>query len=340
MLGLRTQLLLLGAIALLVSALVGGLVAHTGLRSLTTISAQAAAIAAQRDFRRRLNLGERQDEVGQLARTVDSLLDTVEDTLRTHREFVADTSHELRNPLLAIRTNIELMDRLTDRAARAECRQEARQQVERMSRLVSDLLVLAQVEAGQLVERRPVALRPVVERAARKAEARARGQQIGLEIAADVELLGDEDRLAQVLDNLVANALRHTPAGAAVTLRLETQEGWACLIVADTGEGIPAEHLPHDFERFDRADKARPRPGGGTGLGLAIVRHLAEAHGGHVTAESAPGQGSRFTVWLPLRPGAAPSASAFAGTRSRSMTTSMACFSAFFSLRTSPASTV
>jgi signal transduction histidine kinase len=90
-----------------------------------------------------------------------------------------------------------------------------------------------------------------------------------------------------------------------VTLRLEAQESWARLIVADTGEGIPAEHLPHVFERFYRADKARARSGGGTGLGLAIVRHLAEAHGGHVTAESAPGQGSRFTVWLPLRPSAA-----------------------------------
>jgi signal transduction histidine kinase len=205
---------------------------------------------------------------------------------------------------------MELLDRLTDRAARAECRQEARQQVERMSRLVSDLLVLAQVEAGQLVERRPVALRPLVERAARAATARARGQRIALAIDADAELLGDEDRLAQVLDNLVNNALRHTPPGGVVTLRLEAQESCARLIVADTGRGIAAEHLPHVFERFYRADKARARPGGGTGLGLAIVKHLAEAHGGWVTAESVPGQGTRFTVWLPLRPAgaAAPAA--------------------------------
>src|SRR5687767_10713941 len=99
------------------------------------------------------------DEVGQLASTVDQLLDTVEETLRHHREFVADTSHELRNPLLAVRTNLELLTRVTDARERAECVREAHQQVNRMSRLVSDLLLLARVEAGQVIERRPVRLR-------------------------------------------------------------------------------------------------------------------------------------------------------------------------------------
>ncbi len=312
MLGLRTLLLLLGAAALLVSGLVGWLVANTSLRPLSTISAQAAAIAEQRDFRRRLNVAERRDEVGQLARTIDTLLATVDDTLRTHREFVADTSHELRNPLLAIRTNIELMDRLTDRAARAECRQEARQQVERMSRLVSDLLVLAQVEAGQLVERRPVSLRPLVRGVARAAETRSTGRRIVVEAPTDVELLADDVRLTQVLTNLVDNALRHTPPEGTITLRLDTQDGWARLAVADTGEGIAPEHLPHVFDRFYRTDKARAQPSDGTGLGLAIVKHLVEAHGGRVVAESAPSQGSCFTVWLPLAPAPpspAPSAS-------------------------------
>ena len=299
MLGLRTLLLLLGGAALLVSGLVGWLVAHTGLRPLSTISAHAAEIAQRRDFTRRLDLAERRDEVGQLARTIDTLLATVEDTLRTHREFVADTSHELRNPLLAIRTNIELLDRLTDRAERAACRQEAREQVERMSRLVSDLLLLARVESGQLVERRPVALRPLVQDVARVAQGRATGQHLRVEAPVDVELLADEGRLAQVLTNLVDNALRHTPAGGTVTLRLDTQDSWARLAVADTGEGIAPEHLPHVFDRFYRADQARKQPSDGTGLGLAIVKHLAEAHGGWVTAESRPGQGSCFTVWLP-----------------------------------------
>jgi heavy metal sensor kinase len=301
--GLRDLLLLLGAGALLIAGLVGWLVAHRGLRALKTISAEAAVIAAQRDFGRRLHLGSRPDEIGQLARTIDALLATVEDTLRTHREFVADTSHELRNPLLAIRTNIELLDRLTDREQRAECRREAREQIERMSRLVSDLLLLARVEAGELVERRPVHLTALLERVAREAEERATGQQIQLDAPEPIECLGDEGRLIQIVTNLVDNALRHTPPEGTITLSAQQQDEWAHLSVRDTGEGISPEHLPHVFERFYRADKARARATGGTGLGLAIVKHLTEAHGGWVTVDSAPGQGSCFAVWLPLRPG-------------------------------------
>jgi heavy metal sensor kinase len=300
---LRALLLALGAVALAVAALVGWLVAHRGLRPLGTISHQAAAIATERDFGQRLGLAERPDEVGQLARTIDLLLATVEDTLRRHREFVADTSHELRNPLLAIRTNVELLERVDDAEARAECVREARQQVEVMSRLVTDLLLLAKVEVGQVVEQQPVALRALLERVAREAEQRAAGQRLALDAPAEIVVQGDEMRLAQVLWNLVDNALRHTPPGGTVSLSLAQQDGWARLAVADTGEGIPPEHLPHVFKRFYRVDKARARATGGTGLGLAIVKYLAEAHGGSVSAESVAGQGSRFTVWLPLRPG-------------------------------------
>jgi two-component system, OmpR family, sensor kinase len=299
--GLRDLLLLLGAGALLIAGLLGWLVAHRGLRALQTISAEAATIAARRDFGRRLHLDCRPDEIGQLARTIDTLLDTVEDTLRTHREFVADTSHELRNPLLAIRTNIELLDRLTDREERAECRREAREQIERMSRLVADLLLLARVEAGELVERRPIQLNALLQRVAGEAAERAIGPRVQLDAPEPIECLGDEGRLIQIVTNLVDNALRHTPPGGTIMLGAHQQDGWARLTVRDTGEGIGSEHLPHVFERFYRADKTRARATGGTGLGLAIVKHLTEAHGGRVTVESAPGQGSCFAVWLPLR---------------------------------------
>ncbi|MBI4499496.1 MAG: HAMP domain-containing protein [Chloroflexi bacterium] len=303
---LRTLLLLLGAATLAIAGVGGWLVARHGLLPLRAISQQAADIAAQRDFRQRLHLAERRDEVGQLARTIDKLLETVQDTLRWHREFVADTSHELRNPLLALRTNLELIDRVADAEARAECVREARQQIERMSRLVSDLLLLAQVEAGQVIERRPVALRPLIESVARDAAQRADGQQVQIAGAEPLEILGDEGRLTQVLTNLVNNALRHTPPGGTITLRLGREDGWAYLAVADSGEGIAPEHLPHIFERFYRVEKPGARAGHGTGLGLAIVKHLAEAHGGWVTAESELGRGSCFTVWLPLRPGVRP----------------------------------
>jgi signal transduction histidine kinase len=299
--GLRELLVLLGLAALVIAGLVGWLVAHRGLRALETISAEAASIAAQRDFSRRLRAGPRPDEVGQLARTIDTLLATVEETLRTHREFVADTSHELRNPLLAIRTNLELLERVTDREERAECRREAREQIERMSRLVADLLLLARVEAGQLVEPRPVRLSALLERVAREGAERATGQRVRLGAVEPLECLGDEGRLIQILSNLVDNGLHHTPPGGSVTLGAQQQNGWARLTVQDSGEGIAPEHLPHVFERFYRADQTRARASGGTGLGLAIVKHLAEAHGGWVTAESAPGAGSCFSVWLPLR---------------------------------------
>src|SRR5207247_780931 len=138
----------LGAAALLVAGAGSWFVAYRGLRPLAVVSSRAADIAARRDFSQRLGFDDRRDEVGRLASTVDHLLATVDETLRTHREFVADTSHELRNPLLAIRTNLDLMDRLPTAEARQECVFEAREQVERMSRLVSDLLLLAQVERG------------------------------------------------------------------------------------------------------------------------------------------------------------------------------------------------
>jgi signal transduction histidine kinase len=254
------------------------------------------AIARQRAFDRRLGLGPRHDEVGQIANTIDHLLLTVEETLHSHRQFVADTSHELRNPLLAIHTNLELLDRVNDPADRAECVREAREQVERMSRLVADLIVLARTDAGELVERRPVALRPLVERVACEARRHATGHRVCVERAADVVVQGDAHRLTQILTNLVDNATRHTPSGGTIRLGLNREDGWVCVYVSDSGEGIPPEHLPHLFNRFYQVDRA----GGGVGLGLSIVKHLAEAHGGRVEVESEPGRGSCFTVWLPV----------------------------------------
>jgi signal transduction histidine kinase len=295
---LSTRLQLFGIAGILASGLIGWLVAHRGVRDLIAMSRKAAEITEHRDFGRRLEL-ERSDEIGRLAHTIDGLLSTVDATLRTHREFVSETSHELRNPLLAIRTNLDLLDYVSDPAARAECVTEARQQVERMTRLVQDLLMLAQVDSRQLIDLQPVQLAPLVEQVARRAQLRAVGQEIKVEHVEPIELLGDGGRIEQVLSNLVDNALKHTPPGGTIALQLDRTDQWARLAVIDTGEGIPAEHLPHIFERFYRAVNGTSRVDG-SGLGLAIVKHLAEAHGGRVTAESRPGAGSRFTVWLPL----------------------------------------
>jgi signal transduction histidine kinase len=136
------------------------------------------------------------------------------------------------------------------------------------------------------------------------AQARADARRVVVERSEPVEISGDEDRLAQVLTNLVDNALKYTPRGAEICLGLTRQDGWARLSVADTGEGIPPEHLPHIFDRFYRVDSAGTRAAAGSGLGLAIVKHLTEAHGGRVEVDSTPGRGTRFTVLLPVRPGA------------------------------------
>ncbi|HEU0168157.1 MAG TPA: HAMP domain-containing sensor histidine kinase, partial [Chloroflexota bacterium] len=209
-------------------------------------------------------------------------------------------SHELRNPLLAIRMNLDLLGRVPSAAAREECLHEARQQVERMSRLVADLLLLAQVERGLVIERTPVELADVAARAAREAQLRAMGQTIRLRIRAHVFTLGDEDRLLQVLLNLLDNAIKHTPAGGTIELGLDTADGQPRLWVEDNGAGIPAEHLPRIFDRAYRINPSEPGPHASYGLGLAIVKYLTEAHGGRVSVTSQPGQGARFEVRLPL----------------------------------------
>lgn len=298
MAGLRTQLQLLGVSALAIAGLAGWLVAHRGLRPLRDMAQQAETITVQRNFRRRLRVGQRTDEVGALAATINGLLSTVDQTLQTHREFVADSSHELRNPLLAIRTNLDLLDRVGGRAQRTECIREAREQVARISRLVSDLLVLARTEAEQVVEQRSVALRPLVARVLHETRQRADGRHIRAVKTESIAVLGDEERLGQILGNLLDNALKHTPPGGTISVGARGREGWACVTVADNGEGIAPEDLPRIFERFYRSGTGHAG-NDGTGLGLAIVKHLTEAHGGRVTVESELGLGSRFTIWLP-----------------------------------------
>jgi len=287
----------IGLGSLVVAVFVGWAGTRQSMRMLGLMARRAARITSQRDFSQRLDLGDRKDEVGKLSGTIDELLSTIDETLRIHREFVADTSHELRNPLLAIRTNLDLLDRVEDPEAVAECVSEARQQVDRMSRLVADLVLLARLDAGELVERRPLELCQLVAQAKHEGERRASGQRI--EVTSEpIEFVGDDIRLTQVLTNLVDNALKHTPPGGTVGLDLKRDGEWARITVADDGEGIPEEDLPRVFDRFFRA---RSRSWSeGTGLGLAIVKHLTEAHGGRVTVESEIGSGARFMVWLPL----------------------------------------
>ena len=219
------------------------------------------------------------------------------------RDFVANASHELKTPVAAVRALAEtLLTALPDdpEAGRRFAERIGRE-AERLDVLVRDLLDLSRVERGTLhVE--PLDLVGLAKEVTAGYADRAEERRVRLhtELRADVSIRGDRAQLGLLLSNLLDNALRHTPARGSICVRLDTTESQAVLEVADTGDGIPASQLPRVFERFYRVDKARARQTGGTGLGLAIVRHVAEAHGGIVRVQSELGQGSTFTVMLPV----------------------------------------
>ncbi len=225
----------------------------------------------------------------------------------TQNAFVADVTHELRTPLTVIKGTIETLQdgALDDREGRGALLDSMQRESERLIRLVNDLLVLARANAGTLgMELQTLDLAELVRARCHQLGGLAARRGVGLAVtgAEGAMVRGDADRLAQVLDNLLDNALRFSPPGSTVTVTLEAGAGeWSCA-VQDQGPGIPAAHLGFIFERFYRADAARSRQAGGAGLGLAIVRALVEAHGGRVQAESLPGQGATLRFWLPIPP--------------------------------------
>ena len=226
--------------------------------------------------------------------------------MHTQRRFVADASHELRTPLTSIRGNVAFLRRdqgTISPQERAEALDDIAAEVERMARLVNDLLALARADAGQQLVRRPAALHEVVRDVFRGMQRTHPQHDLRLEQLDTAEVLGDADYLTQLLLILLDNATKYTRPGDRIMLSLARQNGTALVSVADTGPGITPEDLPHIFERFYRASTARAT--GGSGLGLAIAQWIVAEHGGQITVESAPGAGSRFTVSLPLSDGAA-----------------------------------
>jgi two-component system phosphate regulon sensor histidine kinase PhoR len=224
---------------------------------------------------------------------------------RVRTDFVANVSHELRTPLTAIKGFAETLA-----SSGFEDRQRAEhfvaiidRQAERLSRLISDLLVLSDLELGKSPLRiRTVALRHAAQEVAELLDEPARrgGVTVRVEVGPDIVVACDPDRLAQVLSNLLDNAVKYTPAGGSVVVSARAVGDEAEITVADTGTGIPAEDLPRVTERFYRVDKARSREFGGTGLGLSIVKHIVQAHGGRLAIDSRLGVGTTVRVTLPL----------------------------------------
>lgn len=242
------------------------------------------------------------DELGQLARSFNQMAAALEQTETMRRELIGNVAHELRTPLTNIKGYMEgLIDGVLPEP---ETYQLVYREADRLQRLVSDLQELSRVEAGAFeLNLSRVPLTRLIEQTAARLRPQFEEKGVTLQIDASAGSLvvqADEDRLSQVLLNLVGNALQYTPAGGVVTIVAKPQGHDIHLLVQDNGIGIPAEHLPHLFDRFYRVDKSRSRVGGGSGIGLTIARHLIEAHGGHIWATSdGPARGSTFGFSLP-----------------------------------------
>jgi heavy metal sensor kinase len=290
-------------ITILVASAGGVFLAGRALSPIDRLTRVARQITAE-DLSQRLDLDLPDDEVGRLARTFDEMIARLDDAFKRQRRFTADASHELRTPLTAIKGQAEVaLQRDREPDAYREVLQAINHEVDRLIRLVASLLTLARADAGQIpIAREAVDLGRVVTDAVEQVRPAASARTIRLDVQSgpEIRLTADEDLLLQLVLNLLDNAVKFTPAGGSVNVSWGREDGQALVRVSDTGPGISPEHLPHIFERFYRVDSARTRAEGGAGLGLSISRWIAEAHGGSISAESAPGEGATFTVRLAL----------------------------------------
>jgi heavy metal sensor kinase len=299
---LLTVMLLAGPLAL-ASALGGGyLLARRALAPVDRMAAEAAQITANR-LDRRLELPNPDDELGRLGATLNGMISRLERSFEETRRFTADAAHELRTPLAVMRNAAEVALRSPREPEHyRRVLGDVLEEVERLTRLTEQLLFLCREDAG-LIPRVMTEVR--LDDLARDAAshmgvvAEAKGLTLDRVGLAPCLVRADADQIRRLLFNLLDNAIKFTPAGGTVRVGLERSDRHALLTVADTGAGIPAEHIPHVFERFYRADPARGQEGEGTGLGLAICRSVAEAFGGHLRVESAVGQGTRMTFVMP-----------------------------------------
>ena len=272
------------------------------LAQLETVTQVATQITQADDLSRRIPVAAMaEDEVSRLIQAFNQTLERLEKLFATQRRFLADVSHELRTPLTVIKGEVGLM-RLTNELDEESLRS-IEKEVDRLSRLVGDLLLLAQAESGQMpLELKSVELDTILLEVIQQMQVLASGKvNLRLEEIDQVMVNGDRDRLKQVILNLVSNAVNYTPAGGEVRLWLSKIDQRACLKVEDTGPGIPPEDLPYIFDRFYRGDPSRKRTeNSGFGLGLSIAKWIVDRHGGQIEVESQVGKGTRFTVWLPL----------------------------------------
>lgn len=300
-LGLTKTLAVIWVVAILFSANAAWLTLGQTLRPLKSISLAAEQINRADDLSRRIPYDGPADEIGSLVDSFNQTLERLEALFTSQQRLLADVSHELRTPLTVIKGNADLMRRM--KSLDEESLTSIDQEAGRLSRLVGGLLLLAQAESGKLaLVEKPVELDMLVTEVFQEMSVLAKNKvHLHLNEIDQVIVKGDRDRLKQVFINLVANAIQYTPPGGDVFLSLERIGEQGRVICRDTGPGIPAEDLPHIFERFYRAEKSRTRGRtAGFGLGLSIANWIVERHGGRIEVKSKEGQGTAFAIWLPV----------------------------------------
>jgi two-component system, OmpR family, sensor kinase len=309
----RVWLLIAGGIfgGTLLAVFAGVAIAGRAMRPIASLTATAKEIATTRDPSQRMPEPTNEDEVGELARTLEEMLRSLdaaraerEGVMQKQREFVADASHELRTPLTSVLANLELLQASLDSHEQAEDREivdSALRSSRRMGRLIGDLLLLARADAGRLEAHRRVDLAEIAGDAAAEAAPLMGERELIVDNDRPLRVEGSRDELHRMVLNLLDNAIRHTPRGACVELTLCEDGGDAVVEVADDGPGIPKAMRDQVFDRFVRgtgpADTAR---GTGTGLGLAIVNAVAASHGGRVEAAESETGGALFVARIPL----------------------------------------
>ena len=270
------------------------------LRPLKRISKGAESIEATGDLSRRVGGKGPSDEVGRLAEAFDGMLAKLEEAFRSQQRFLSEASHELRTPITVARGRLELLQE--SNPSDQETVSSVIEELDRMARVVDHLLLLARLDEGMDLSIEPVEVELVMREALLRGML-ARPHDAVVEVDPGLFALADAERLLQVLTNLVRNSLQHGGEGTRLTLTARAQGSHAAITVADTGRGIAEEDLPHLFERFYRGASARQQTPTGAGLGLAIVASLVEAMHGHVSVTSRPGEGTVFTITLPLAEG-------------------------------------
>ena len=289
-------------LTLLLASLGGVFLAGRALAPVDEITSLARRLSAG-GLGQRLNLPPSNDELGRLAQTFDEMIARLDEAFRRQRQFAADASHEMRTPLTIIKGQIDVslqMER--NPVVYREVLQGVNEEVDRLIRLAGSLLTLTRADAGQIpLMMEIIDVGDIVAGILDQVRPAAEAKQVNLQFSGGppASIQADEDLLLQLMLNLVDNAVKYTPSGGWVNVGWTANDGQVTLRVADNGVGIQEEHHQYIFDRFYRVDKARGRAEGGVGLGLAISRWITEAHDGRIWVDSAPGEGSTFTVVLP-----------------------------------------